>query len=210
VERDFLEAAIPDRFVILGQRLRPFALGHLMLLRRLGNGFVTAEDASVDDLLQGVFLCCQTFEEGWEALQDPKLPKLIRKWGRKLGPFNIALKIQEFARYIELGSTYPGLHDPDDDSDRMPGAPYIQRVRVVLQSKLGASLSEALNYPWGLAQHDYYCFWELEERARIMNADEVALANDEGGVLAAFDRFSETPEFQAWLSQAKAACGEES
>jgi hypothetical protein len=200
VESDYLEAALPERFIILGQRLRPFSVGHLMLLRRVGNAFVLQTAPGIEDLLSGVLICCQTYEEACESLQDPGLPARLRKWARKLGPFNITLKTEEFARYVRLGSTWPELHDLDDDDRRAPGAPFIQRVRIVLQAKLGLSPSEALDYPWGLAQHDYFAFWELEERCRILNAEEKALAADETGLLAQCDAFLKTDEFAQWLA----------
>ncbi len=208
MESDYLEAALPERFVILGQSLRPFSIGHMMWLRRLGNAFVLQTPPGIEDLLSGVLICCQTYAEACESLQDPGLPLRIREWARKLGPFNIALKSQEFARYIRLGSTWPELHDPDDEDRRMPGAPFIQRVRIVLQAKLGLSPTEAFDYPWGLAQHDYFAFWELEERCRILNEEEKALAQDEAGLLARFDAFVKTDEFAQWLAGQAGAQGQ--
>lgn len=208
MEREYLEAAIPERFRLLGQELKPFALGHLMLLRRLGNAFslpqpLTFGDELVNDLILGVFVCCQTYEEATAALQDPRLAKTLKKWSRRLGTFDAIAKSKEFARYIAQGSTWPDLHDGEKEASREPGAPYIQRVRIVLQAKIGLSPSEALNYPWGLAQHDYFAYWELEEKIRILNDEERSLANDETGLLAAFDAFAQSPDFAAWLDQAR-------
>jgi len=174
-EADYLLAALPDRHIVLGQLLRPFALGHMMILRRMGNAFALNQPASLEDLLRGVFICAQTVDDALESLQDPKLPETIAQWGETLVEFNLLEKIGAFTDYIQKGSTFPELCEPDGEF-RMPGAPFLQRIKLVLQSEFGCSQSEALNYPFGSAMHDYFGFFEMKSRIRILSDEDKEIA----------------------------------
>jgi len=175
-EADYLLAALPDRFIILGQLLRPFSLGHLMILKRLNNAFVSGAEkitlADTDDLISGVLVCSNTYEEANETLQDPKLPGLLNQWGEKLGEFDILQKMREFSDYVTKGCTRPLLALPDEDGTT-PGAPFIQRLKIVLQSELNQSESEVLNKPFGLALHDYFAFFEIKKAVRILTQEDI-------------------------------------
>ena len=90
MERDYHAAALPEPFTILGQRLTPFSLGHLLLLRRFDNAFVIPGGVpTIDDLAFAVFVCSQTFEEATEAIAEPDVHKRIEEWGRNLGHFDL-------------------------------------------------------------------------------------------------------------------------
>lgn len=171
---DYLKAALPDRWIILGQQLEPFSLGHVMILARLGNSFVTGEPPQAADLIQAVFICCHRYEEALTELQRADLPELLRKWGEAIGDFDVPTKIEEFKGYIAAGSTWPELNDPPEDKKqgREPGSPFLQRVKLTLLSKLNHSLSEALNKPYGEAIHDYFAFAEMQGSAEITTAKE--------------------------------------
>lgn len=172
-EADYLLAALPDRHIILGQLLRPFALGHMMILKRMGNGFVCPGSIpTIDDLIAGVFICSQPVEEALEALQDPKLPSVLKEWGEKLGEFSFAEKFQAFHAYITAASTGPELYEPES-AGRTPGAPFLQTLKVALQSELNCSPSEALNYPLGAAVHDFCALKEMRGGLKIVSEDDL-------------------------------------
>jgi hypothetical protein len=182
-EADYLRSAIPEPVVLLGQRLESFSLGHLKLLMRFENAFVTAAAApELGDLVMGVYICCQDYAGALEGLQDPNLPKLLHKWATQLGGgwwqrvlgrsgFDFDQKAAEFARYIRDGSSWPELHDPGRDY-RMPGAPFIQRVEIVLRGRLGCTDDSVNNVPWGKAVRDYFAFWEMEGAVKINSPED--------------------------------------
>jgi len=180
-EVDYLLAALPDRFVIMGQLLRPFSLGHLMILKRMGNVFVESGKritlADFDHLVSGVLVCSHTYDAANELLQNPKLPKIVKQWGKRLGKFNIPAKMREFAAYIKGGCTRPEMAIPDGNGCT-PGAPFLQRLKIVLQTELNHTESEALNKPFGLAIHDYCALFEINRAIRILT-DEDKQAADE-------------------------------
>lgn len=172
MERDYLAAALPEPFTILGQRLTPFSLGHLLLLRRFENAFVVPGGApSIDDLAFAVFVCSQTYEEAAAAIAEPDIHKRVEEWGKSLGPFDLGEKLADFDRYLCAGSTGPDVNE-DGQTHRQPGAPFIHRVRMVLQGRLNYSFEEAMNCPWGLALWGYFGFWETEGAVRLFSPED--------------------------------------
>lgn len=192
MEADYLRAAIAEPVTILGQSLERFSIGHFRLLRYLGNAFVCEGKPELYDLLQGIFVCGQKASEAQESIfKGLELPNglignlfglkprrvyfsdFVSAWKESAGAFDVELKIAEFDKYIRSESNWPNLYNTNNEG-RMPGAPFVQRVLVVLESKLGYSHQDALNAPWGEAMHDYYCFWEIEDRAKIVNDSDIA------------------------------------
>ena len=179
MERDYLAAALPEPFTILGQRLTPFSLGHLLLLRRFDNAFVVpGGKPTVDDLTFAVFVCSQSYEDAATALTDPELNEQIKAWAGHLEPFDFPAKVTAFGQYLAVGSQGPDVND-NGETHRQPGAPFIHRVRMVLQGRLNYSFNDAMNCPWGLALWDYFGFWETEGAVKLFSpedAERIAMA----------------------------------
>lgn len=173
MERDYFRAAYPCKVRILGRELKPFSLGHLQLLRSLENGFVLPEKKiGPGDLIQGVFICSQNYADALRSIDSRWRDLCLRFWGWRCGSgWSLVDKAAVFKSYVADGSQPPDLHEPDDDC-RSPGAPFIQRVRIRLMSYLGMSFSEVMDYPWGLALHDYFASYESDDRVKILNQDE--------------------------------------
>jgi hypothetical protein len=78
----------------------------------------------------------------------------------------------QFYHYLANGMTWPDTYQPEGN-DRIPGAPFIQRLRLVLQAKLNFTPAEVFNYPYGAAVYDYLGFLELEDRLRILGETDL-------------------------------------
>ena len=167
----YLESALPEPVVCLGQRLTPFSVGHLHILTRLESSFVTGGVPTLGDLLLAVFVCAHDYQGGRAAIASGDSTKEIAKWVLSQGDFNPDPEHASFEKYLVDGCLSPELHETEGNQ-RMPGAPFIQRVRMVLQSKLGFTFEEAMNHPWGLALHDYFAFWELEGAVKIFSSED--------------------------------------
>ena len=153
---DYLAAAYPEPTTLLGQRLRPFSLGHMEMLTRFRNAYVTSGGVpSLDDLSFGVFVCCQTWREGQDALEAGDLPVKLKAWGRKLPPFDFETKSEAFVRYLLDGSTPPQTMQ-EEGGGESTGVSLLQDVRLVLCGELGYTREAAMDCPWGLALWDYY------------------------------------------------------
>jgi hypothetical protein len=57
----FYQAAVPDGWQILGVRLKPLSLGHLILLHRYESAFVVGGLPTPADLVMSVLICSRTF-----------------------------------------------------------------------------------------------------------------------------------------------------
>jgi len=180
--REYLAAAFPPPAVVLGQQLQPFSLGHYLRLLSTDNWFSGQSKSSepdLGDLVQAVWICCQTWEECEAGCADPKLPEKLKIWGRSIlggrrwwsrrRGFNFFAEAEKLIRYIQAGSTCPKLTEPK--GGETVGAPFIQRVLLLLQAELGHSRLEALDKPWGLAKWDYWAYWEGEGALRILDAE---------------------------------------
>ena len=176
---DFYMAAIPEPVVILGIRLRSFSLGHLLLLNRFDNAFGTGKTATIGDLVQAIVICSQSYEDALADLDSPTLPDHVAKWQKKIQPrnalgfrkrglgFSPIAKMTEFRSYVDAGSSFPVFSVPQDKQGGGISIPFVQSVKVTLQSKLHLSESEVLNRPWGLCLFDFFTLHAMEGNCKL-------------------------------------------
>ena len=77
---DFYQAAVPDGWQILGVRLKPLSLGHLILLHRYESAFVVGGIPTEADLVLSVLICSRTYEDAIDLVESGQ----VRKEGKKL------------------------------------------------------------------------------------------------------------------------------
>lgn len=181
-DASYAHAAFPEPFRILGRRLRPFSLGHYLLLQRFG---VNTESPDRSDLIVGVLICSMRHEEFLAFLEQNDFLEELRKWGKKIGLFDLAEKSALFNRYLNNSLREPDyipLQPGDDSGD------WAQNLKMTLTTRLGYSEAEALDLPLSKALADYYKLAEGEGLIRLITPEERAAgaANAE-----ALRRFSE-------------------
>jgi hypothetical protein len=164
----FLKAAVPDPARILGVRLKPFSVGHNILLQREGCALVDGRPGQFSDLILGVSICSRTFEEAVAFLSNPLRSALwLKWWGFKVwlavrfGGKNLAESAGNFLAYVRDGSSSPTPMQKDEGGSELH-LPITALVLTTLQSRCGYSLSEAMNCPWGLALWQYAIVFTLE------------------------------------------------
>lgn len=169
-ERAYLEQCYPERVIVLGQRLEPFSLGHLKILLSQQNKFITGGIPTFADLIFGVWVCCQTYQEAMTGMEDPRMERKLVKWGRRVKKANFADAVGVFSRYIQRS-----CKGPDTDKSgkgRAPGSPAVQRVQLILLGELGHTLDQAMNKPWGEALWDVCAWSEMRGGTKIFGSDE--------------------------------------
>lgn len=186
-EQAFLAAAFPEPFRMLGCELRPFAVGHRMLLARLGNRLVTgSERPGVFDLLQALFVCTRDWNSANRKVRTRAFNRWLwrirlRLWLRRLlvrlGILPIASAsvdafISAFADYLRAHSIGPEMAPTSEEGAREPGTPAVQFIVVSLVAYLNHTPDEAMNEIWGRALHDVFAYWELEGRAHLVSEEE--------------------------------------
>ncbi len=195
-EREIFEKLTPEPTTVLRLRLKPFSLGHLILLHRVESVFVFGGTPSYEDLALCVFICSRTYEEAVEGFEDPGLPREMERWADKLTgrrwwrsgkPINLPEKWLLFSKYLDLnciqleeGKDYVA----DTENTRKVHLPLVHTVRVKLQSRMGFSDTEILNRPWAWCLFDYFTLADMEgiivmghaEAARAAIAEAQAVA----------------------------------
>lgn len=191
----FYSASVPEPVTILGLRLRPFSLGHLILLHRVESAFVLDSEITIEDLALSVFICSQTYKGAVETFSDPDLPKFMLRWHeritgadswlcrlglRKPNGFDFWKKCDEFAGYLKAGCQRRQFHFKDEDC-REVFCPQAQLVKVTLMSEMGFREEDLLDRSWALCLDDYIVHKAIKGVVQLNNpeaiADALAFAN---------------------------------
>jgi len=184
---DYLKAAFPDPFTVLGKRLHPFSLGHALLLRR----FECDPVETLDQLIRAVIICSRPAARVLEAFDDPRLNWKLKWWSFRLRRLDrkrskrsaehrsaptIKDRIALFHEYIacHTGNGPRVLESEEFGTGGPSGAPFLQHLRTTLISRLHYSPAEAMDAPYSLALWDYYTYWENEGRADIHSEERLA------------------------------------
>ena len=189
----YLEAVIPDPVRIFGLRLRPFSLGHLLLLDRLGSPYVRGGNIGLDDLLLAVWICSRGIDANIELLDSAQLWAQVKKWKRAVQRsrwlmrlfgkrFDIASRFVAFHNYIRNGQEIPKYFFESGKFSQSMGAPWMQTVRVRAMRELHYGQTEVLDMPLSLLLWDYVTLSELDGNVRIFDKtehDEMTKAADE-------------------------------
>jgi hypothetical protein len=190
---DYYLARLPEPTTLLGLRLRPFSIGHLLLLHRIKSYFVQEDDKlTYEDLALSVLICSLPFAEGVAVFEDPDLPRFMRQWADRLTGRGILSKLglrrlrtislqangTAFFEYMAAGSrklTYASK----GDGNEIP-LPLVQIVRVTLLQAFGGLTDETLmDRPLGLCMEDFVTIHTLKGNVTMYDSkvlDEAAEA----------------------------------
>lgn len=184
----FYQAAIPDAWEILGVKLRPFSLGHVILLHRIDSPFVSrtlSDHPTFDDLALSVLICSESYEKAVECLDYPHLPRVLRSWAdrltgmdrwtvrmglRKARIIDFLQPAIEFSNYIREHSKIPDYDFNPADFSEMH-CPEVQMVKVTLMREMGFSESELLDRSWGLCLWDYVVLRAQDGKVKMIDAE---------------------------------------
>lgn len=183
----FYLAAIPEPRTILGLRLRPLSLGHIILLHRLESAYVCGGKPDFSDLSLSILICASTYEEGLSHLDNPDLYSELRRWSRKLtgdDKWTVRLgfrkpkqidfeeKHKAFSDYIADGSKLPNYHFNPSDFTQI-ACPSAQIVKVTLMREMKFTEPEMLNRSWALCLWDFVTLKAISGSIKMMDGDEV-------------------------------------
>jgi hypothetical protein len=208
VHEDFYSAVIQEPTTVMGLRLRPFSLGHVILLGRVKSSFVTeGETLSLHDLALSVLICAQTYADGLKLFSDRNLSKFFTRWHSKLRgeswvtrigwrkPVEIdyAQKARELSDYIQKGSKVPDYSYQPADFKEM-NCPSVQIVKVTLMRDMGFTEAELMDRPWALCLWDFVTLRALAGHVRMIDGEEIKEAQ------AAADRLDKLIKEGKWHS----------
>lgn len=171
----YCRAALPDPVTVLGLRLRPFCIGHAILLQRLGNPFWASGQATADDLAVAAMICSRTYEDGLAMLTEgPGFLMRCRLAGvralLRVSPQRFQIRVALMASYVrDANSAGPDVWEDDtEDPRRTTGMqPLVSMHLAAMRS--GLTSSEALNMPLGQALWTIVADACARGRARIVS-----------------------------------------
>jgi len=170
---DYCRAAIPDPYRILGLRLHPFSLGHYLLLQRFGCACLADAPIARVDLILGVLICSMRHAEFLAFLEQKNFLREVKRWGKRIGFFELAPKEALFRAYLRASLAEPdyiALHPGESSGD------WAQNLKMTLVTRLGYTEPEALDMPLSKALADYYALAESEGMIRLLTPEDLAMA----------------------------------
>ena len=192
-------AAVPEPVRCLGRRLKPFSVGHQIILQRFESAFVCGATPTFEDLIFGIAICSRSYPGALRFLDSPLSSIWLRWWGFKiwiavLGGLNLAKSGAVFAAYVQSGSTYPCVKFKESKNIHEIRVPLVATVKTFL-IRCGHSEAEALAKPYGLALWEYSIANACEGRNEIVGEEWQR----------EYREFSITPqeEIDRWLAAAR-------
>jgi len=184
-----VDTLAPDPFIVLGHKLKPLSMGHLILFRKAGLWWLDREanTFTLEDLSLGVLICSRTFQEGFDALDNPDLKPAMAAWGREVGGNrwrdrilrrpgrDIGVAVSLFVDYLREGIKRPEVHCKQDGSIAV-SIPEIQAVRVFLLGETSLRDTEILDRSWRLSVLDYLTAKAMEGQVEFVSGDVYATA----------------------------------
>jgi hypothetical protein len=189
------EALVPAIWSICGVILKPFCLGHYILLEQIGSPFI-AEDPqplNMNDslcwLFQALLICATTYEENLKILNDDVLHKqvmaeFVENLHKNMAAdvnWNIFQKIAMFKEYAEYYMQMPLYVEEHSKQTAMPsGLDWKQSIYLIFK-RLGYGESEILNMSLRKLFYEWTSYAEAEGAIKTMNRQDVqAIARAKG------------------------------
>lgn len=165
----YLQAAIPEPFTILGRKLKPYSVGHELILQRFKNGFAIDSEMppDLDDLAFAIWICSQSHAEALASLHSRWTPFRFRMWGWSKKGKRLDDKFHLMLEYMTQAMQRPEAWSKGDVSSKEPGTPWIQ-ILIACLMRQGMSYKEALEAPYALALWFFYSEAERESRVELV------------------------------------------
>lgn len=184
----YIEAAIPEPFVILGVPLRPFTLGALFLMRRFSCAYGSdnpEQMASLQDLLLGISICSRSYKEYLEFIYDAaEFERWHKEWGKVVSEmskdpdFILLEKFELFNRYRRDGMKVPQVWHLEESSNTS-GVHWSQVLLQFLMSELNYTEDDAMDMPLAKALHLFFAHLAQAGVVEFMDDDELERAEQQ-------------------------------
>ena len=167
--------AIPR--VIAGVEMRPFCLGHHLLLKLLGIPFAGNADADCgpEDVVSGIAVCGLSYETALAAIHGGELPDIIARWRKAVsGPWwrpavlDMVAVENEFRAYLRDGYMRPPVWSSGGAGCVQFSAPWEELLKVRLV-RAGLSEADVLAGYLPARWYDYHTLDELEAAESCRN-----------------------------------------
>lgn len=157
----FDQALLPVRWTICGVVLRPFSLGHYILLKNIGNPMLESEETDLADndklcwFLQTILICASDYKSNIAMLEDfpshkETMERLIENLLKNMEAdprWNIFEHLRNFRAYVNYYMEVPiYFKERDDSASPTPsGTDWLQNLYFTLKRHGGYSEEEILD-----------------------------------------------------------------
>jgi hypothetical protein len=175
----YAKACKPDDWRIFGVGLRPYSVGHELLLSH-----IKGAEASLPFVLAAVFICAQTYERAiagldWRWRLWALWVTLRCRFNRSLAASRAAMLADYMAEPIKQ---LPGLWR-NSKSSRTCTTPLPLLLKLDLMQHYGYSEREVLNMPLAQAMWERYAWLESEGAIEFVSATDDQVAKQKEALL---------------------------
>lgn len=189
---DYLQALLPRSCRVLGVRLRPFSIGHALLLHAIASPFDRCartndrRPAGLGDLMAAVWICSHSWASGADGVRGIRFRwaiwwMWIHVWlaTRFIDPQYLLLTRSAWIdEHIADGWKCPDTWIDKKSSDLHPmGTHLLHRLRIELMTRCHLTSAQALDTPVAIALQDLVAALEIDGQLRRVNDSELAAFN---------------------------------
>ena len=168
----YYAAALPEPPKILGLQMRPYSLGHQIILSRHGceilNGTVL-----YSDFIFSVLVCSHTWEDWGKNKDSWLLPFFLKFWGWKNRKADLKEESRKFLQYLDDGRFHPDINRKEGGKELQ--IPCEARLKVLMMKELGLNESEVLNRPLSLCHWEWCALGEMNGSIELFSNRDEAL-----------------------------------
>ena len=190
-------ALIPITWTICGVRLRPFSLGHYIILESLGNPLIAekAQEMPITDTLAWFFsallVCAATYEDNLLILNDDvEHKRLFKEFSENVMKnmeaepgWNIFGKLKLFREYIDHYFSVPIYNEEHESKAKSPSGGDWRTTILLTFKKFGYSETEILNMSFKKLFYIWCSFAESEGAIKIWNKMDLEMLARSKGLL---------------------------
>ena len=184
---NFSDVAVRRDFVVCSVRLKPFCLGHIILLEKLASPLIQAETESVDiasglaHFFFALLICSMTYEDGVTFLTDPEAMSQVtndfvsslQKQMEQDTNWNCFDKIRLFEEYMQYYLAPVYYDEMRSGNDGVPSGLDWKTPLIISFKKIGFSESDTLNMAFNKLNYVWTAYAESEGAVKAWNAETV-------------------------------------
>lgn len=167
--RDFNSTIVPDTHEVLGIKLRPFSLGHYILLEKNNCALLLGGPATVIDFAIAVVVCSNTFEEFLEAQRNGEVQKHTKRLAKVCNQIDLEKESRFVANYIEEGLLGPSYWFKEKGKGLSTPLPQI--IRCQLHKNTNLTESQIMNRPFAMNLWDIVTLGEMDGNLSLKTED---------------------------------------
>jgi len=186
------DAINPKEFTICSLVLKPFSLGHYILLEQFDNPFLTDNANAAVEAESGIYqfilclwICGNTYEDNLVMFDDNDLlhrnidafcQHYLEEMKRD-ADWNIYAQIFRFREYIAYFTDMPAFQVEHKSTSMPSGIDWKQNLFTIAKSEFGYTDTAILNMPLKRLFYEWCSFAEKNGSIRVQNADEMIMLN---------------------------------